>query len=152
MEKGVDFLTLLREYFPAPPVDIRTYSPLTLAFLGDSVYELAVRTFIVDKGNRGVEAIHKEKSRYVKAQTQAQVAELLLELLTPEEETIYRRGRNTNIHSSAKSASMAEYRKATGLEALCGYLYLNGETERIIRLLQEGFRRAGLLPWPEYGL
>lgn len=146
MEKSVDFLTLLRDYFPAPHVDIRTYSPLTLAFLGDSVYELVVRTFIVDKGNRGVEAIHKEKSKYVKAQTQAVVAEELLKLLTPEEETIYKRGRNTNIHSSAKNATMTEYRKATGLEALCGYLYLNGETERMMELLREGFRRAELLP------
>ena len=144
MEKGIDFLTLLQQEFDCKGVDIRTYSPLTLAFVGDGIYELLVRTVIVERGNRSVESIHKEKSRYVKAQTQAAMAESILEVMTPEEQSIYRRGRNANIHSTAKNASVAEYRKATGFEALCGYLYLTTQNERMVELVREAFSRLGI--------
>lgn len=144
MEESLGFLEQLKASFGYEEVDIRTYSPLTLAFLGDGVYELVVRSLLVGRGNRGVESLHKEKSRYVNAKTQAQIAENIRELFTQEEEAIYRRGRNTNIHSSAKNASMSDYRKATGLEALCGYLYLQNNMERLTGLLKEGFERVGI--------
>lgn len=145
MEKSIGLLELIKQEFDCKEVDIRTFSPLTLAFVGDGIYELVIRTAIIERGNKSVESIHKEKSRYVKAQTQAAMADSIQELLTAEEASIYRRGRNTNIHSSAKNASMSEYRKATGFEALCGYLYLNGENERMLELVKAGLKRVELL-------
>ncbi|NLL80449.1 MAG: ribonuclease III [Clostridiales bacterium] len=145
MEKSIDFLELVKAQFGCGDVDIRTFSPLTLAFIGDGVYELVVRSIIVERGNKSVESIHKEKSRYVKAQTQAAMADAIQELLTPVEQAVYRRGRNSNIHSSAKNASMSEYRKATGFEALCGFLYLQGENERMMILVKAGFEKLALV-------
>lgn len=141
MEESIGLLELLKTKFECEDVDIRTFSPLTLAFVGDGIYEIIVRTVMVERGNRSVESLHKEKSRYVKAQTQAAMAESIKELMTPEEESVYRRGRNANIHSPAKNATMADYRKATGFEALCGYLYMQGKMERLLELMQEGFKR-----------
>ena len=144
MEESIGLLEQLKTKFACEDVDIRTFSPLTLAFVGDGIYEIIVRTVMVERGNRGVQSLHKEKSKYVRAQTQAAIAESIQELMTPEEESIYRRGRNANIHSPAKNATMADYRKATGFEALCGYLYLQGKMERMLELIQEGFRRVDI--------
>ncbi len=144
MEESLSLLQQIKTVFGCGEVDIRTYSPLTLAFLGDSVYETVVRSILVAKGNRGVDGLHKEKSHYVNAKTQAQLVEQIKERLTDEEMSVYRRGRNTNIHSSAKNASMSDYRKATGLEALCAYLYLKEDMERLLELLQDGFEKIGI--------
>jgi len=118
---------------------INTLSPLTLAFLGDSVYEMFVRTKILASGNRPANELHKIAVGYVKAKAQSNAAHKILDMLTEEELTIYKRGRNTNIHTVPKNADMADYRHATALETLIGYLYLKGESERLITILNAAF-------------
>ncbi len=132
---------ILKE-FPHAPVDIRTYSPLALAFLGDAVYSLVIRTIIISKGNRQAEKLHNETTYYVCAQRQAEIGGAIYDLLTPEEQRVYRRGRNANPYHHAKSASLEVYLQATALEALCGYLYLQDKTERLLDLLREGVLRT----------
>ncbi|MBQ7972646.1 MAG: ribonuclease III [Lachnospiraceae bacterium] len=136
MEESISFLDKIRREFSVQEVDIKTYSPQTLAFVGDCVYDLVIRTILTGKGNRGVDGLHKDKSNLVKAQTQAAMAEIMKEYLSPEEEEIYRRGRNTKTASHAKNAGLSDYRKATGFEALLGYLYLNGEEDRLLELVK----------------
>lgn len=116
--------------------EINTLSPLTLAFLGDSVYEMFIRTKILSMGNRPASELHKIAVGYVKAKAQAQAAHKILDKLSDTELLIYKRGRNTNIHTVPKNADMADYRHATALEALIGYLYLNGEEERLKEILE----------------
>ena len=134
--------SLILKEFPHDEVDIRTYSPSTLAFLGDAVYSLVIRTILVSKGNRQVEKLHNETTYYVRAQQQAEIGMAVYDLMTEEEKKIYRRGRNSNPYHHAKSASMEEYLQATALEALCGYLYLQDREERLIELLREGIART----------
>ena len=130
------FLDKIKEEFGLGEVDIRTYSPLTLAFIGDCVYDLVIRSILVGEGNRNVNGLHKDKSNLVKAETQAQMAESLKEHLTEEEADVYKRGRNAKTVSHAKNAGIGQYHKATGFEALIGYLYLKGEEERILELIK----------------
>ncbi len=118
---------------------INTLSPLTLAFLGDSVYEMFVRTKILASGNRPANELHKLAVGYVKAKAQSIAAHKILDMLTEEETAIYKRGRNTNIHTVPKNADMADYRHATALETLIGYLYLKGEEERLKTILNAAF-------------
>lgn len=131
---GID--SYIREQFELPPVDIRTYSPLVLAYIGDEVFDLIVRTVVVGRGNTRPNKLHQRTSRIVKAQTQAQIIGYLLPALTEEEADIYRRGRNANSPTRAKHASVADYRKATGFEALAGYLYLTDRFERLLELVK----------------
>ena len=119
--------------------EINTLSPLTLAFLGDSVYEMFVRTKILAGGNRPANELHKIAIGYVKAKAQADAAHKILDMLSSDELSIYKRGRNTNIHTVPKNADMADYRHATGLETLIGYLYLKGEEERLLQILNLAF-------------
>lgn len=133
-----DWITHLEQKFELDLPDIRTYSPLTLAYIGDGIYELIIRTVLVTRGNIQVKRLHQKASSIVKATTQAAMIEYLTEyqILTEEEETVYRRGRNAYSPTRAKNASMSEYRKATGFEALMGYLYLKKEMQRLIDLIQ----------------
>lgn len=142
MEKGLREEIL--ERFPQKQTDIRMYSPLALAFLGDGVYSLIVRTMVISKGNRQAEKLHNDTRKYVSAQAQAQIGDAIQELLTEEEARIYRRGRNANPYHHAKNATLEEYLKATALETLCGYLYLKDETARFLELLKAGIERAGI--------
>lgn len=119
--------------------EINTLSPLTLAFLGDSVYEMFIRTKILSQGNRPANELHKIAVGYVKAKAQAVAAHKILETLSEAEIEIYKRGRNTNIHTVPKNADMADYRHATALEALIGYLYLKGDEERLAEILNLAF-------------
>ena len=112
------------------------YSPLVLAYMGDAVWELIVRTKIVREGNRQVNRMHHDAVRYVKAEAQARMIRLIEPELTPREAGVYRRGRNAHSNTMAKNASMIDYRMATGFEALVGYLWLNGEEERMMSLLR----------------
>ncbi len=140
MEEGLEkgsLLAQIHRVFGGEEIDIRTYSPLTLAYIGDAVFELIVRTLIVEKGQRAANTLHKHTTKIVCAQTQAQLIEAVYESLTEEEQDIYRRGKNTKIHSSAKNASLADYRKATGFEALCGYLFLKDDTLRILQIVRQ---------------
>ena len=132
----------MREQFGFADADIRTYSPLTLAYIGDSIYDLVIRTLIVKHGNSQPNKLHKKASALVKASAQAAMAEKLLPVLTEEELSIYKRGRNAKSYTMAKNATMLEYRKATGFEALMGYLYLKEETERMIDLIKMGLDKG----------
>ena len=127
-------------------VDPNTYSPLNLAYIGDSVFDVVVKTVMVERGNCPVNKLHKRTSEFVKAVSQARIADALKEDLTQEEADILRRGRNAKPYTKAKNASYGEYCKATGLEALCGYLYLKGETERLIELVKLGLEKTELMP------
>ncbi len=119
---------------------MNTLSPLTLAFVGDSVYEMFIRTKVLKEGNRPANELHKIAVGYVKASAQAKAAHKILESLTDKEIEVYKRGRNTNIHTIPKNADMADYRHATALESLIGYLYLNGENERLEEILNLAFK------------
>ena len=131
-------ITYLNEQFHREDVDIRTYSPLTLAYIGDAIYDLLIRTLLVEKGNTQVNKLHKRASSLVKAEKQSQMIEILELHFTKEEEQIYKRGRNAKSFTSAKNASIADYRRATGFEAVIGYLYLTGKYHRMIDLVKLG--------------
>ena len=135
MEKGID--AYIREQFDIKEVDIRTYSPLTLAYIGDGIFDLVIRSIVVGRGNTRANELHHRTSHIVKAHTQAEMAEKLLPVLTKTENDIYRRGRNAKSPTMAKNATMADYRKATGLEALVGYLYLTDRFDRLVSLIKE---------------
>lgn len=124
----------IREQFGLKKKDIRTYSPLTLAYIGDGIFDLIIRTIVVDKGNTSPNELHRHTSSIVKAHTQALMVEALEKELTSEEYDVYRRGRNAKSVTTAKNASVADYRKATGFEALMGYLYLEDKFERAVFL------------------
>ena len=124
----------IKEQFGIADVDFRTYSPLTLAYIGDGIFDIVIRSVVVAKGNSRANDLHKRTSKIVKAHTQALMIEALEGELTEEEADIYRRGRNAKSGTMAKNASMSDYRKATGFEALMGYLYLKDDFERIVFL------------------
>ncbi len=142
MEKGID--AYIKEQFGMPDVDVRTYSPLTLAYIGDGVFDLVIRSLVVAGGNTRASALHRRTSQIVKARTQAQMIERLLPELTQEEAEIYRRGRNAKSPTMAKNATMSDYRKATGFEALVGWLYVRDEFPRVVELVRAGVRGLGL--------
>lgn len=144
MEESLSLLRQLKREFECEEVDIRTYSPLTLAYIGDSIYDVMIRTVVVERGNRSTNDLHKMAIRYVNAGTQARMIEALQELLTEEERAVYRRGRNAKSPSVAKNASVTDYRKATGMEAVLGYLYLQDRMDRAIELVKRGIERLGM--------
>ena len=131
-------LIQLKELFHLEDQDLRSYSPLTLAYIGDGVYELIIRTILVKKGNCPVNRLHKKASSLVKAGAQSAIMEVIEEELTPEELSVYRRGRNAHSPTMAKHATMADYRRATGFEALMGYLYLKKDWKRLLDLVKIG--------------
>lgn len=143
MEESLSLLGAIRKKFVCDRVDIRTYSPLTLAFVGDCIYDLVIRTIVVERGNTAPGVLHTKKSSIVKAQAQAAQADALMEELTAEEQAVYRRGRNAHSHSTAKNASIGDYRKATGLEALYGFLYLTDQADRLLWLIAKGLELTG---------
>ena len=135
MSSGID--TYIKEKFGLKDVDIRTYSPLTLAYIGDGVFDLIIRSVVAGKGNTRPNKLHYRTSGIVKAHTQALIIEYLLPYLTEEEADIYRRGKNSKPQNKAKNATASDYRKATGLEALVGYLYLTDRFERLVELVKQ---------------
>ena len=128
----------LCEVFQTEEHDIRSYSPLSLAFIGDCVYDLMIKSLIIRKGNRPVNAMQKETSRLVQASAQSAMMRVMQEHLTEEEHAVYRRGRNAKSVSPAKNQSITDYRRATGFEALIGYLYLKKDYRRIVDLIKPG--------------
>lgn len=138
MEESLKLAEEIRVLFGCKAIDIRTYSPLTLAYIGDAIYDLIIRTVVVERGNRSANALHKTTVKYVNAGTQSAMMEALLPVLTEEEVAVYHRGRNAKSYTTAKNASVADYRKATGMEALLGYLYLKGQTARCMELVKQG--------------
>ncbi len=143
MEESLGLYAYIKNQFGEKDVDVRTYSPLTLAFIGDGVFDLIVRAYVVGRGNRPAHILHNEKSWIVKAASQARMAELLHDSLTSKEQEIYRRGKNAKPANTAKNATLTDYHKATGLEALCGYLFMTGQTARLIELIRRGMELTG---------
>lgn len=139
MEKGLEFL---KETFDLQTQDMKTYSPLTLAYIGDAIYELVVRTVLVERGNTQVKKLHQRASRLVKASAQSAMIETLKPYLTEEEMSVFKRGRNAKATTMAKNATMSDYRRATGFEALMGYLYLTEQWERMLELMKIGIREV----------
>ena len=113
------------------PDEIRGISSIGLAHLGDAVYELLVRTYLCAHGKATGKGLHRATVELVCAPKQAALSEKILPLLTEEESAVFKRGRNANVNSIPAHASRGEYQQATALEALFGWLYLNGEQERI---------------------
>ena len=144
MEESVTIPEAIKREFACKETDIRTYSPLTLAYIGDAIYDLVIRTIVVERGNSSANKLHRKAVAYVNAREQARMIDALEEELTEEETAVYHRGRNAKSYTSAKNASIIEYRKATGMEALCGYLYLQGRQERMLQLIHEAIARIGL--------
>ena len=120
----------------------REYSPLALAYIGDGVYEVMIRTVVIGIGNAPVNRYHQATKEFVQAKGQAQFYNHIKEVLTEKEEDIFKRGRNAKSSSSAKNTDIITYRHATGLEALIGYLYIEGNIERILELMKYGIEKA----------
>lgn len=118
-----------------------SYSPLALAYIGDGVYEIFIRSYVINRGNMPVNKMHKASRELVRASSQAKIYYLIEDLLTEEEEAVLRRGRNAKSVSTPKNGDVTEYRHATGLEALIGYLYIEGKVERIKELIDTGLER-----------
>lgn len=130
------FARFIKENLSLSETDIKTYSPLTLAFIGDSIFDLVIRTMVVENGNAPVNKLHQRCSKLVQASSQADLYHAIKEQLTEEELGIFKRGRNAKSFTSAKNAGVVEYRTATGLEALMGYLYLTDQMKRLIELMK----------------
>ena len=136
VDMGID--SYMREVFGMQEVDIREYSPLTLAYIGDSIYDLIIKSLVINAGNKQVQKLHQETSSLVQASAQSKMMRTLQEILTEEEHAIYKRGRNAKSVSPAKNQSITDYRRATGFEALMGYLYLKKDMKRLIDLVKIG--------------
>lgn len=117
------------------------FSPLNLAYIGDAVYEVLIRSYVMAQGKCSVNQMHKKTSSLVQASAQSEMIRLIQEDLTEEELAAFKRGRNAKSGTIAKNQSMSDYRRATGFEALVGYLYLMNRTDRIYELVMLGLKR-----------
>ena len=140
MEEGVkyEFRDCFEEALGFGEADIGSYSPLVLAYVGDTVFDLMIKSMVVNEGNRQVQKIHERASHYVQASAQSQMMRVIQPLLSEEEHAVFRRGRNTKSVTPAKNQSITDYRRATGFEALVGYLYLKKEYGRLVQLVKIG--------------
>lgn len=138
MEQSI--IEYMKEQLDIGDIDVKTYSALALAYLGDCVFELLVRTMIVSKGNAPVHKYHKRASSIVNAHSQAAMIRALEPELTEEELSVYKRGRNSKPATMAKNASAKEYKTATGFEAVLGYLFLTNQYTRLIDLVKKGLK------------
>lgn len=140
MEKGItfEFYDQIREVLGLPETDVDSYSPLVLAYMGDCVYDLIIKSMVISRGNKQVHRLHEETSSYVQASAQSRMMRAMQPHLTEEEHAIYRRGRNTRSVSAAKNQTITDYRRATGFEALVGYLFLKKRYARLMELVKIG--------------
>ena len=140
MEKSVEwqFDTYMQDLFQMQEVDIREYSPLTLAYIGDSIYDLIIKSLVINEGNKQVQKLYRMTSSLVQASAQSRMMRTIQEHLTEDEHAVYKRGRNAKSISPAKNQSITDYRRATGFEALMGYLYLKKEWKRMLDLVKIG--------------
>ncbi len=136
MEEGLKICLDDTSFLPS-----EQYSPLTLAFIGDAVFELYVRGALIKHANRPVSILHKQASLLVRAEAQSRMIQDLKDELTEDEYNIYRRGRNAKSNTVPKNASVNDYRRATGFEALIGYLQIEGRLERMNELMNMAIRR-----------
>lgn len=141
MEKSLDIFGQIKSGMSLGDMDADSYSPLVLAYIGDAIYEVVIRTMVVSWANTQVNKLHKKSSGLVKAQTQARMIKSLLEELDEKETAVYKRGRNAKSFTKAKNATVIDYRMATGFEALMGYLYLLNKSDRMMELVKMGLER-----------
>jgi len=135
MEEILDYLL---KPFNIERKEAKEFSPLVLAYIGDAVYELIVRSILVSMGNRPVNKLNKDATSLVKAGAQSEIIKLISDKLSEEEYTVFKRGRNSSPHTMAKNASMTDYKYATGFEALIGFLYLDNRCNRALELVKLG--------------
>ena len=138
MEESLSFTKSIIEGLNLKETNPKQLSPLVLAYIGDCAYDLIIKTMIVSEGNTQVNKMNKQASSLVKAEAQSIMIGGLEALLTEDEEAIYKRGRNAKSYTSAKNASITDYRRATGFEALVGYLYLTNQFDRLVELVKIG--------------
>ena len=142
MEKSLNFEENLTrniwQNLELAQVEPRQLSPLVLAYIGDSIYDLVIRTYLIS-----LDKINRHACRLVKAETQSKLIGILEEQLTENELSVYKRGRNAKSYTSAKNATIGDYRRATGFEALMGYLYLDGQYDRLTKLVHTGLEAIG---------
>lgn len=136
---AADLQTIVDHYCGLPQKDWMQYSPLTLAWIGDTVFDLIVRTVLVKQANMQTEKLHRQAVALVNARMQAEGALRIRASFSAEEEAVYRRGRNSNPHHNAKNADREQYLEATGFEALLGYLYLRRRYSRIMELVKAAY-------------
>lgn len=133
-----EILEYLLKPFNIERKEAKEFSPLVLAYIGDAVYELIVRSILVSMGNRLVNKLNKDATSLVKAGAQSEIVKLISDNLSEEEYTVFKRGRNSSPHTMAKNASMTDYKYATGFEALIGFLYLDNRCDRVLELVKLG--------------
>ena len=143
MEEGLNIYSTIIEKLAMEKQDIRTISPLTLAYIGDSVFDLTIKTMVVGQGNAPVNKMHKKVSEIVKAHGQVLMYEAIKDILTEDESSVFKRGRNAKSYTSAKNATKIDYRIATGYEALIGYLYLQDKMDRVLERVNIGLDGNG---------
>ena len=138
VEDNKDFIGIIRQVLDVKQVDVMSYSPLTLAYIGDDAYDLVIRTYRLGKGNMPVNKLNRMADGLVRAKAQSDMMDVIEPMLDEEEHAVYKRGRNAKSYTKAKNATVADYRRATGFEALMGYLYLQGRYVRMVELIRAG--------------
>lgn len=138
VEDNRDFIGIIRQVLDVKQVDVMSYSPLTLAYIGDDAYDLVIRTYLLGKGNMPVNKLNRMADGLVRAKAQSDMMDVIEPMLDEEEHAVYKRGRNAKSYTKAKNATVADYRRATGFEALMGYLYLQGRYVRMVELIRAG--------------
>ncbi len=142
MEESLNFSNL-KKNLQIEDKDIRTFSPLSLAYIGDTIFDLMIRSVVLANGNTPVSKMHKACSEIVCATSQAAMIDAIFDYLTVEEKEVVTRGRNAKSKTTAKNASVLDYRKATSLEALLGYLYMEDKVDRLYELITLGLKKTG---------
>ena len=131
-----DIISNMRKDFDIKPMDVMNLQPLVLAYIGDAVYEVYIRTMLVINKQTNVNTLHKMSVGYVKAKAQSDIVHRIADMLTQDEQDVVRRGRNAKSATVPKHAEVTDYRYSTGFEALIGYLYLINSTERLMEILR----------------
>ena len=142
MEESLNFSNL-KKNLQIEDKDIRTFSPLSLAYMGDTIFDLMIRSVVLANGNTPVSKMHKACSEIVCATSQAAMIDAIFDDLTVEEKEVVTRGRNAKSKTTAKNASVLDYRKATSLEALLGYLYMEDKVDRLYEIITLGLKKTG---------
>lgn len=138
-----DLFKSMTEHLNIEEFKSNTYSPVALAYIGDSIYDLVIRTMVLNQGAKAVGKIHKEVSGYVNAKAQAAMFYKVESMLTEDEMAVFKRGRNAKSGSTPKNTDLKTYKHATGFEAVLGHLYMHKNLDRIIELIHLGLNDEG---------
>ncbi len=131
-----DIVSNMRKDFDIKPMEVLNLQPLVLAYIGDAVYEVYIRTMLVINKKTNVNMLHKMSIKYVNAKAQSDIIHRIMDKLTQDEQDVVRRGRNAKSATAPKHAEITDYRYSTGYEALIGYLYLTNDIERLTYILR----------------